>query len=75
MTTKIAQLRDCASAQDWRGALRIAARFPSLGEHKAEIVRAHEAYSNPGFYRQIGRDPDELIAAGVAALKARYRLA
>ena len=28
----------------------------------------------PAFQRQLGRDPDQLIAAGIAALKARYKL-
>lgn len=75
MTTKLDKLKARAEAGDWKGALAIAARFPELGEHKAAIVRAHEAGHNPGFYRQIGKNPDDLIAGGIAALKARYRLA
>ena len=74
MPTKIALLRAAFEAGDMPGALRIAARFPRLGEHKAAIVRAHEALVNPGFYRQIGRDPEALVSAGVDALRARYAL-
>ncbi|NGM47967.1 hypothetical protein G5B31_20835, partial [Rhodobacter sp. SGA-6-6] len=55
MTTKLSKLKALAAVGDWQGALRIAARFPSLGDHKAAIVRAHEAFENGHFYRQIGR--------------------
>jgi hypothetical protein len=74
MQTKISQLRQAAAQGDWPKALRIAARFSELGDHGPEIVRAHEAGHNPRFYRQIGKDPDAAIAAGIAALKARYDL-
>jgi predicted metal-dependent hydrolase len=75
METKISKLRAAAASCDWTLALRIAARFPDLGEHAATIVRAHEAGHNPRFYRSLGKDPDALIAAGIDALKARYKIA
>jgi hypothetical protein len=75
METKISKLRTAAASSDWTLALRIAARFPDLGEHAATIVRAHEAGHNPRFYRSLGKDPDALIAAGIDALKARYKIA
>lgn len=74
MQTKLSKLKAAAAAGDWAGALRIAARFPQLGADKAAIVRAHECIVNPGFYRQLGRDPALAIEAGIAALKARYKL-
>lgn len=74
MQTKLDMLINHARAGRWRYALRIAARFPQLGEHRADILRGHEAHSNPGFYRQLGHDPEALIAAGIAALQARYNL-
>jgi hypothetical protein len=55
-----------------RKALAMAAKFPDLGEHKAAITKGNNAAKNPDFYRQIKQDPDALVAAGVAALKARY---
>lgn len=73
-TTKFDKLKAHAAVGDWQAALRIAARFPSLGEHRAQIVRAHEAYLRPGFYIQIGKDPAAIVAEGIAALRARYRL-
>lgn len=54
MATKLAQLTAHAEAGDWRGALRIAARFADLGAHRVEIARAHEAFVHPAFYRQLG---------------------
>lgn len=60
------------TAGRWREALALAARFPRLGDHKAAIVRGHEAYAHPRFYESLGRDPLTLQAAGRAALEARY---
>jgi hypothetical protein len=69
---KIDLLRDAMSKNDWKRALSIAAKFPRLGEHKEQIIRGHEAYTNPRFYSQLGREPEHLIAEGIDALKERY---
>ena len=53
---KIESLRACMKADDWRGAIRIAAKFPRLGDEKEAITRAHLAYTNPRFLLQIGKD-------------------
>lgn len=70
--TKLSQVREAMAAGDWQKAISIAAKFPDLGEHKAEITRAHGAYTNPGFYAQIGKDVEALKEAGKQALKLRY---
>ena len=70
--TKLARLKAAMRAGDWALALRIAARFPKLGEHAATIQRGHEAYTNPRFYRQLSKDPEALKKAGKLALIARY---
>jgi len=70
--TKLAQLKAAMRAGDWALALRIAARFPRLGIHKPAIVRAHEAYTNPRFYKQLGYDVEKLEADGRRALIERY---
>ena len=57
---------------DWPKALALAAAFSRLGHHAAAIRRAHEATWNPTFFKQLGRDPDELVEAGIAALRERY---
>ena len=74
MQTKLSQIKDAAAVGDWPKALRIASKFSDLGEHKAAIMRGHEAHANARFYAQLGRDPEALIADGIAALKARYKI-
>jgi hypothetical protein len=41
--------------------------------HEETIKLAWAAASNPDFYRQLKKDPDALVAAGVAALKLLYK--
>lgn len=74
METKLAKLKAKLAAGDHAGALRIAAKFPQLGAEKEAITRAWQAIQSPGFYREVGKDPDELIRAGVAAIRTRYKI-
>ena len=74
METKLQTLKEAAARQNWQGALRIAAKFANLGEHKAAIVRGHEAHANARFAAQLGRVPAADIEAGIAVLCARYSL-
>lgn len=71
---KIDLLRAAWGAGDRPGALKIAARFPDLGEHADAIRRAHDAALRPGMYRQMKRDPEAIINAGYEAIAARYGL-
>jgi hypothetical protein len=75
MISKLQQIQNAIARKDTRAALKIAASFPSLGEHRAAITRGWEACARPEMYRQMGRDPEALIAAGIAALKQRYEKA
>jgi hypothetical protein len=75
IATKLSKLKTAYAAGDLKGAMRIAARFPDLGDHAADITRAHEALSNPSnLHEQMGKDRAALIEAGVNALRARYDL-
>lgn len=74
MNTKLSRLTTAYRSGDIVGALRIAAKFPQLGAEKEAITRAWAAVKNPAFYREIGRNPEELIEAGRAALACRYGL-
>lgn len=60
------------AAEDWREAFRLAAKYRHLGEHKAAITRAWTALQHPEFYQAINHDLDQVLAAGVAALRARF---
>jgi hypothetical protein len=70
--TKLAALVAAVHAHDWPTAFRIAARFPRLGPERVAIVRAHEACVRPDFYREVGKDPELLIAEGKAAIFSKY---
>jgi len=72
--SKLSLLKEAWTRGDKSGALRIAAKFQELGEHKEAISRAWQAIQDPEFYRAIGKDPAALIEAGYAALKERYGL-
>lgn len=72
METKLQTLKTAAAAGDWQRAIAIAARFPRLGAHRAAVLDAHGAYTNPRFMAQIGRDVDACIEAGKSALIAAY---
>lgn len=72
--SKLSLLKAAWERGDRSGALRIAAKFQELGEHKEAITRAWAAIQDPDFYRAIGKDPEALIAAGYAAMKERYGL-
>lgn len=72
MIKKIDVLRAHIAAQDWRKAVSLAAKFPRLGDEKEVITRAQTAFINPGFLRQIGKDPESCIEAGKAAIMRRY---
>lgn len=70
--TKLAVLKRHLAAGEVREAIRIAARFPDLGAERAAILDAHGAFTNPSFTKQLGKDPEALIAAGRAALERKY---
>lgn len=70
--TKLSQLRAAYTDGRMKTALRIAAKFPNLGVHAERIQRGWAALTRPGFYVELGCDPDALVADGLAAIKERY---
>ncbi len=72
MVTATNKLEALLKEGDFTKALSLAAKFPKLGEHKEQIRLGHEANQHPSFYKQIGKNPDQLVADGIAALKERY---
>ena len=71
MVTATNKLEALLKKGDFTKALSLAAKFPKLGEHKEQIRLGHEANQHPSFYKQIGKNPDQLVADGIAALKER----
>lgn len=71
---KLDQVRAAWNSGDKIAALRIASRFGDRSDETIAFKRAWDAHSNPGFYKQIGKDPAELTAAGLNALARKFRL-
>lgn len=72
--TKASAVRALMAAGSWQEAIRLAARFPRLDVHRAAILDAHAAYTNPRFMVQIGKDIEALKDQGKAALVDRFTL-
>jgi len=73
MKTKLDAVLAAMRAGDWQEAITKAAKFPRLGEERNAVLDAMGAIQNPNFCRQLGKDPEALIAAGREALKRRYQ--
>ena len=71
---KTDRIRAAWAAGDCIGALRIAAKFFDRSEATKSFKRGMDAYNNPGFYRQLGKDPDLLVALAVKLLRKRFGL-
>lgn len=72
--TKLSSVREHMASGAWQQAIRLAAKFPRLDKHRNAILDAHEAYTNPRFMTQIGKDLEQVKAAGKAALIERFGL-
>lgn len=73
--TKLSLVKGAAANGNWQKAILLAAKFPDLGKQRDAILSAREAINRPAFQIELKRDPQALIAAGVDALKTRYRIA
>ena len=63
MSTKTDQIRAAWFRGDQIGALRIAARFFDRSTATKTFQRGMDANNHPGFYRQLGKEPQELVTA------------
>jgi hypothetical protein len=71
---KVDQIRDAWAAGDQIGSLRIAARFFDRSDETLTFKRGMSAYNNPHFYRQLGKEPQELVKAALEVLAKRFEL-
>ena len=74
VTCKVAKIRAAWVAGDRIGALRIAARFFDRSSATKTFKRGMAAHNHPGFYRQLGQVPEQIVADALAALQARFNL-
>jgi hypothetical protein len=65
--------RNCAGG-DRIGALRIAARFFDRSVDTRTFKRGMDAYNNPDLYRQLEKDPEQLMAAAFESLAKKFSL-
>jgi hypothetical protein len=74
VSSKINKVRAAWVAGDRIGALRIAARFFDRSLDARSFKRGMDAYNHPDFYRQIGRDPEQILVEALENLARRFDL-
>jgi hypothetical protein len=74
MDSKCDRIRAAWAAGDLISALRIAARFFDRSIETKTFKRGMAAYNNPDFYRQLGRNPDRIVAEALDALARKFGL-
>jgi len=74
MRSKCEQMRAAWAVGDKISALRIAARFFDRSDDTKTFKRGMDAYNNPSFYRQLGKDPDLIVAQALARLAEKFEL-
>jgi hypothetical protein len=50
----------------------MAARFFDRSEATKTFKRGMDAHNNPGFYRQLGKDPDLLLSIALELLARKF---
>jgi hypothetical protein len=71
---KIDQIRAAWATGDRIGALRIAAKFFDRSITTMTFQRGMDAYNHQRFYRQLGKEPQEVVGAALALLAKRFDL-
>ena len=74
MKRKVDQLRDAWNTGDQIAALGIAARFFDRSNETMIFKRGMDANNHPDFYRQLGKEPQELVTAALEILARRFDL-
>jgi hypothetical protein len=72
--SKTDQIRAAWDSGDQIGALRIAARFFDRSSDTKTFKRGIDAYNNPSFYRQLGKDPEQIVQDALDVLAKRFNL-
>jgi hypothetical protein len=74
MICKTDKIRTAWAAGDRIGALRIAARFFDRSDETKAFKRGMDAHNNPEFYRQLGKDPEQILGSALEMLAMRFSL-
>jgi hypothetical protein len=74
METKLSAVKKQMALNNWQEAIRLASKFPQLGNHRAAILDANLAYTNPRFMLQIKKDLVALKENGRIVLLQKYSI-
>jgi hypothetical protein len=74
MLNKTDRIRTAWAANDRIGALRIAAQFFDRSDATKTFQRGTDAYNHPHFYRQIGKEPEQIVATALDVLARSFGL-
>ena len=74
MICKTDKIRAAWAAGDRIGALRIAVRFFDRSVETGVFKRGMDAYNNPRFYRQLGKEPEQITQDALETLAKRFGL-
>jgi hypothetical protein len=74
MISKSGKIYAAWAGGDRIGALRIAARFFDRSAATKAFKRGMDAHNNPNFYRQLGKNPDLLVATALELLAKKLNL-
>ena len=72
MICKIDQIRAALAAGDRIGASRIAAWFFDRSTDTKIFKRGIDAHNNPSFYRQLAKDPEQIVRDALDLLAKRF---
>ncbi len=74
MNCKCDKIRAAWAAGDRIGALRIAATFFDRSADTVAFKRGMSAHNNPDFYRQLGKEPEQIVGNALEVLARRFGL-
>ena len=73
MNCKTDKIRMAWAAGDQIGALRTAARFYDRSNDTLIFKRGMAAQNNPGFYRQLGKEPAQIVSKARSSQSVQLR--
>src|SRR5262245_19054330 len=74
MQRKTDQIRTAWAAGDQIRALRIAAHFFDRSADTKAFKRGMDAYNNPDFYQQLGKNSEQVTSAALELLAKKFSL-
>jgi hypothetical protein len=70
--TKLEELKQLIETNQYDKAIKMAAKFPRLGEERNAILSASSALLSPNMYISMGKNPEKVIQDGITAIINKY---